>query len=100
VPECTALERALLDKVVRGEFSGEESSELTRVLLERLTPELKERAIQVHVAYERATKARSAVWEELRKLGFSGERSHFLWSEIAREAKSRMGEPAEEVKDA
>jgi hypothetical protein len=91
VPECTEAERALLEMVLKGE-SSEVAVEnaVAKVQSERLTPELRERAIATHAAWLDAGRKKAAVWEELNAVGVVGARSTPLYQEFEVEAKKRL----------
>lgn len=88
MPTCTELERKLLDKVIEGEPADEERS---CVILERITPELRERAVVAHMAVHSALEEREAVWAALLPLGVKGkDMVPEVWKSVEREAKCRL----------
>lgn len=91
MPECTEAERALLDLVLRGESNGKAiETAVSKVQAERLSPELRERAIAVHAAWLEADKQKGDLWNDLAKLGLIGAKAQGLFGEIEGEARKRL----------
>lgn len=89
---CTPAERALLDSVL-GDGAGSPGKlrpELVdAVLLERLNPELFERAVLARMAFTAAQKEAEAAFEALTAAGFTGTRIEAMYDRVNAEVKAR-----------